>query len=118
MIPDLRIQQSVKTRALKVQNCSPASDEAEDARCELIGAVHLHRHDRLKQLPDPVLAHLSKGSLGGLVEGPLGRVNLVIGSILQSHPHSNHLLTGHQPLLTRIFKTFPHTRDKWLWHIC
>ena len=77
MIPDLRIQQSVKTRAIKVQNCSPASDEAEDARCELIGAVHLHRHDRLKQLPDPVLGHLSKGGLGGLVECPLGRVNLV-----------------------------------------
>ena len=118
-----------------MQNCSPASDEAEDAGCELVGAVHLHRHDRLKQLPDSVLGHLSKGGLGGLVERPLGRVNLakltlekrvvaqfdvhlVIGSILQSHPHSNHLLTSHQPLLARVLKTFPHTRHKGLWHIC
>ena len=60
-----------------VQTTSPASDEAEDARSELIGAVHLHRHDWLKQLPNSILTHFSKGSLGGLVERPFRRVNLV-----------------------------------------
>ena len=59
-----------------MQTCSPASDETEDAGGELVGAVPLHRHDRLKQLPDPVLGHLSKGGLGRLVERPLGGVNL------------------------------------------
>ena len=62
---------------LSVRKYSPVSDQAKYARSELSGAVHLHRHDRLQQLPDAILTNFSKGSLGGLVERPLRRVDLV-----------------------------------------
>ena len=75
MMPALRA--SSDERLQKNNHLPPASDQAENSGSELVGTIDLNGHDRLEQLPDSVLAHLGKGSLGGLVECPLRRVNLV-----------------------------------------
>ena len=75
MIPALRA--SSDERLQKNNHLPPASDQAENSGCELVGTIDLNGHDRLEQLPDSVLAHLGKCSLGGLVERPFGGVHLM-----------------------------------------